>query len=120
MAAWPVTLPLPQTNYGLAPVDPVVRTDMESGAGRSRRRTLARNDRVTVAWEMTDAQLEIFRAWFDDGATGAGGGAVWFTINLPIGTGGIVGVTARFASIYKAEYLRGMRWLVSGELEIRQ
>ncbi|MDP3831014.1 MAG: hypothetical protein Q8Q47_07070 [Ignavibacteriaceae bacterium] len=120
MATWPTTLPPPTSDYGLNPVDPTVRTDMESGAARTRRRTKARNDKVRVAWNMTDAELTIFRAWFDDDATGAAGGAAWFDISLPIGTGGIVSVTAKFVGVYKANYLPGMNWLVSGELEIRQ
>jgi len=119
MATWPENLPPPTTDYGLTPVDPVVRTEMELGASRTRRRTKARNDRSTVVWNLTDAQMKIFRKWFDDDSTGAAGGAAWFTINLPIGTGGIVEVTAKFKKVFDSRMASKMAWKVSAELEIR-
>jgi len=120
MANWPTTLPAPRPNYALAPVDQTVRTDMESGAARARRRTSARSDKATVHWRMTDAQLAIFRAWFDDASTGIAGGAGWFDVTLPIGTGGKVAVTARFIGPFTADFSDLSVWDVSGELEIRQ
>jgi hypothetical protein len=119
MAIWPTTLPSPESDYSLDPVDQTLRTDMESGAPRTRRRTTARNDKVKVVWRMTDAQLAIFRAWFEDDATGIAGGAAWFTIDLPIGTGGVVGVTAHFVGPFKAVHLVALKWMVSAELELR-
>ena len=118
MATWPTTLPTVNTNYGLDPVDQTIRTEMESGAARTRRRTTARNDHVTVAWVMTDAQLAIFRAWFDNPSQAAGG-ASWFTIRLAIGTTGLVSCTARFISGYKVSHLTNLNWSVSANLEIR-
>ena len=119
MATWPVTLPAPSTNYGLNPVDQSIRTDMEVGAARSRRRTTARNDRLTVVWVFSDAQMAIFRAWFEDAAAGAGGGSIWYTDTLPIGTSGKVAVTCRFVGPYKASFLAGNYWQVSADLELR-
>lgn len=118
MAAWPSTLPPPTTDYKLAPVDPVVRTEMESGASRSRRRTRARNDHVSAVWKLKDAQMQIFRAWFDSDS-GAAGGAAWFTIDLPTGDGGIQNVTAKFKKVFESSYLHRLKWQVSAELEIR-
>jgi len=119
MASYPTTLPLPSTDYSLEPVDPVARTDMESGPSRSRRRTKARNDHVSVSWNMSDAQLKIFRDWFDDDTTGINGGASWFTVDLLIGNTAFDNVTAKFAGIYTAKYTEYMRWMVSAKLEIR-
>jgi hypothetical protein len=118
MASWPTTLPLPTIQYGLKPVDPVIRTEMDTGLARSRRRTFARDDKVSVVWQLSDAQMTIFRAWFDNPTTGANGGAAWFTTNLPLGTGGIISTTARFVGIFNASYSEGFRWAVSAELEI--
>lgn len=118
MAAWPTSLPKPTLNYGISPVDQSVRTEMEGGAPRVRRRTAARNDHVSVVWVMTDAQLAIFRSWFDD-ASQAAGGASWFTINLAIGTTGLVATTARFVNAYKISALEALNWSVSADLEIR-
>lgn len=119
MATWPTGLPLPLTSgYVIAPKDQTLRTDMESGASRVRRRSVARNDQVTVQFVFTDAQLATFRAWFDNAAEGAGG-AAWFTIRLPIGTGGFSVVEARFLGPVKANAAGGLIWSISGELEVR-
>ena len=120
MSSWPTTLPPPSAyGYALNPVDQTVRTEMEGGAARARRRTTARNDRLNVAFELTDAQLAIFRAWFEDAATGAAGGAGWFSTTLALGTGGKVATTARFIGAYKVAYVPVMNWTVTAELEIR-
>lgn len=118
--SWPPEIPGPVVNtYALNPVDPAIRTDMEAGAARSRRRTLARNDRVDVGWIFTDAEMALFRAWFDDPLNG-NGGSVWFTVDLALGTGGIVSATARFAGVWKATLLSsGLIWSVTATLEIR-
>ena len=76
MASWPTTLPRPTWAYTLNPVDQTVATSMEAGASRVRRRTSARNDKVDVNWQMSDAQYVIFRAWLNDASTGAAGGAL--------------------------------------------
>ena len=119
MPTWPTTLPPPNVSgYGVNPIDPAVRTDMETGAARSRRRTAARNDQVAATWIFTDAQMAIFRAWFDDPANAAGG-AAWFTVNLALGTSGRVSVSARFVGVWQSTALDGLHWSVTAKLEIR-
>lgn len=121
MATWPTALPQPVADgYGITPEDPAVRTDMEFGAARSRRRSRARNDRVDVKWLFTDAQFETFRDWFDDDATGAAGGSAWFNTRLKIGTGGMQAVEARFAGVWKrGDHIAPDLWFVTASLEIR-
>lgn len=119
MSTWPTTLPPPSVSgYGLQPVDPTVRTDMEFGATRARRRSHARADRVTVSWLFTDSEMQTFRQWFDDDA-GAAGGAAWFNIDLPTGNGGITTVEARFAQVFEGELKKGLHWIVRATLEVR-
>jgi len=119
MATWPATLPAPQRNgYGGAPVDPTLRTDMEVGASRARRRTAALNDRVTVAWVFTDAQFAIFRAWFDDAAE-ADGGAAWFALLLPIGKTGATLQDVRFVGAFQYNQIGLDCWSVTARLEVR-
>lgn len=120
MSAWPSTLPSPLANgYAIKPVDLSIRTNMEVGAARVRRRSFARNDKVPVSWLFTDDQMAIFRAWFENGSTGAAGGASWFSVSLSVGTGGMSPVTARFVGPFTANRLDRFNWTVSGELEIR-
>lgn len=120
MASWPITLPRPLVSgYGLNPVDQTIRTDMETGSARVRRRSAARLDMLDVGWKLTDAQMDIFRAWFEDGATGAAGGAAWFAVDLALGDGGILNEEARFNGAWKASLLPGMNWQVSARLEVR-
>ena len=117
MATWPATLPPPEkTGYQLAPTDPTIRTEMEVGLPRTRRRTAARDDRITVTWKFTDAQMQTFRTFFNgDGQ----GGAAWFTIDLASGNTGIDSESARFASMWQAELLPGLNWRVTATLEVR-
>jgi len=120
MASWPTTLPNPKVSgYTLKPVDQTVRTDMEGGASRTRRRTKARNDKVSASWNMSDAQLSIFRTWFDDDTAGAAGGAAWFTCSLLVGATGLSSITAKFIGPYTAPLQDGFRWVVAADLEIR-
>lgn len=63
---WPDTLPGPSApGFGLSPVDPSIRTAMEVGAQRTRRRTLSRLDRVTMEWRFKDTEMAAFRNWYD-------------------------------------------------------
>lgn len=120
MAEWPSTLPAPSAGgYAVNPVDPVIRTEMEGGNVRTRRRTTARLDKVQATWKFTDAEMDTFRAWFDL-STGANGGADWFTISLPTGDGGFSSVSARFGGVFSAKMLSAhLRWEVSAVLEVR-
>lgn len=104
--------------YALNPVDPVIRSEMESGPPRARRTSYARNDKINVSWLMTDATFAAFRVWFDSDE-GAGGGAAWFSMALPIGEYGFRTVDARFASIWQSAPSGTLRWKVTAQLELR-
>lgn len=120
MATWPNTLPKPQiSGYAISPGDQAVRTDMDVGTQRVRRRTFARNDKISASWVFTDAQMSAFRTWFDDGTTGAAGGSAWFTVTLPIGTGGSSAVEARFTGPFKVGAIGPLLWNVTADIEVR-
>lgn len=92
MRRWPDVLPTPSMpGFGLSPVDPALRTDMEVGAQRVRRITFARNDLVDMAWVMTDAEFTAFRAWWNDEAWSLAGDseslAAWSWLNATRGIG---------------------------------
>ena len=58
---WPDTLPTPSApGFDLSPVDQAIRTNMEVGAQRVRRRTEADFDRVTMAWKFNPYEMDAF------------------------------------------------------------
>jgi len=120
MASWPGTLPNPlASGYSLAPMDQTIRTDMEVGSARVRRRSAQRVDTVSLSWRLTDAQLATYRAWFEDSSTGISGGASWFTISLPVGDTGYDSKTVRFIGTPSVDALPGLNWQLSGQVEVR-
>jgi hypothetical protein len=119
MSTWPSGLPNPAASgYAITPIDQVARTEMDVGAARTRRRTAARNDKIDLSWRLRDTQMATFRTWFDNPAECAGG-AAWFTVNLAIGTGGVVSVQAKFVGAPKYAILGGLNWSVTAKVEVR-
>jgi hypothetical protein len=120
MATWPSTLPAPlASGYQLNPGDQTLRTDMEVGSPRVRRRSFARNDRVSVSWLLSETQLDTLRDWFDDATTGIAGGSAWFTVSLAVGTGTrLASVEARFVGPFTAA-VDSQYWRVNATLELR-
>ena len=117
MATWPETLPAPLlAGYGIQPNKQTIGSDMEVGAPRVRRITAARLDDYPLSVNLSDAQMAIFRAWWDDDAAG---GAAWFTMTLWTGDGGAQSVEARFNGHWKADMVGNHRWLVTGTVEVR-
>lgn len=119
--AWPPTLPgISIEGYGVNPIDPAIRSQMEGSNTKARRITKVRSDKVPVTWEMTDAQFYTFRLWFDDPA-GANGGTSWFTIDAKTGNtaSGMETVTAIFDEVWKATLVSPGNWSVSAVLEVR-
>lgn len=117
MATWPLPSVRPTGAISFAPVDQTVRTEMEVGTARVRRRTKSRNDILTTTWLMTDSQVTTFRTWFD---VDINGGALWFTISLPIGSTVAKSVSARFKGTYTFDHVGGTYWKINGTLEIRE
>lgn len=119
MATWPTTLPAPSRyGYGLESGDPTVRTDMDAGAARVRRRFTASPDTVNLKFVFNDAQMATFRTtWAGDMAQGA----AW--INLPIrdgNTGGVVNHEIRpNPARFTAQLLGAGIWAVSFSAEVR-
>lgn len=120
MAAYPSTLPGPLVQgYAVSPVDKTLRTEMDAGAGRVRLRSRARLDRVQATWRFKAAEMAAFRAWFES-PTGAGFGAAFFDISLPLGHAAPETRVARFAAPPQYRALgTGPVWEVSAELEVR-
>ena len=90
---WPDRLPLPTIeSYGIQPGEAILRTEMEAGPARQRRRFTNVPSRITVRWVMRAEQFLLFESWYRWAA--AEGGA-WFEIDL-LGGLGLLPQEARF------------------------
>lgn len=116
MATWPTYLPAPlQSGYEINTDDPNLRTQMDAGPDRVRRRFTAIPSRVPVRWRFTESELALFEAWHKYEALD---GSAWFTVNLANGLG-IQAMEARFTKPPKKPLLSGSNWEVQAELEVR-
>ena len=114
---WPSTLPLPSIEgYGVHPGEAILRTEMEAGPARQRRRYTSVPSRITVRWVLRRDQFALFEAWY---RWQAKEGGAWFEINL-LGGLGLVTHEARFTRQFSARLLPANRWEVGSELEIRE
>lgn len=123
---WPDVLPLPTfEGYGIEPMDSILRTDMESGPARQRRRYTQTPTRMPVRWRFTAWEFAIFESWYRHKAKEGG---EWFSINL-LGGLGMVSHEARFVGRGQAPYRAnparggpgdGARWVVTSALEVRE
>lgn len=117
MASWPSTLPLPQVpGYALKPAQAFLRTPMDSGPARQRRRFSTTPSSVPVSLMFSEAQLATFEAWHHyEISDGAG----WFTITLANGKG-LTACEARFSGPYEAVPNGStLQWVMTANLEVR-
>lgn len=115
---WPNTLPLPTVQgYAVQPEDAILRTEMEAGLARQRRRFTNVPTKVSVRWIMRRDQYAVFEGWY---RWHAKEGANWFTITL-LGGLGLLEQEARFTRQFSARLLAGgTLWEITSELEIRE
>ena len=120
-AVWPSYLPVPTlAGYSLKPKSRTVRTDMEAGTARVRRR-FTRVPTVTPAvWRFKQAEFGLFEWWFEHEIDG---GAAWFA-GPALNGSGLITVQCRFVDgqdgPYAAKPLGGGVWEVSANLEVDQ
>lgn len=116
MATWPTFLPAPlQSGYEINPDDPILRTQMDAGPDRVRRRFTAIPSSIPVKWRFSGAEMALFEAWYKHEALD---GAAWFNVNLANGLG-IQSMEARFTRPPKKPLLSGSTWEVQAELKVR-
>lgn len=67
MPTWPVSLPeVRPGGYQETPQNQVLRSEMETGPAKTRRRFTAGTRTIPVQYQLTDAELAVFEAFFDD------------------------------------------------------
>lgn len=118
---WPSALPLPTLEgYGGGPEDQILRTEMEAGPARQRKRFTQVSHRYAVRFDFTGAQFAVFRSWFEHKADAGG---AWFTMPLDSGLGledHVVRFTGAGDKPYQWQMTRAGRWIVTTTLEARQ
>lgn len=115
---FPAKLPPPSVEgYGLEPETAFIRTDMEGGTARQRRRYTAAPTRVPVQWNFTFAEFALFEYWYENTIQS---GAAWFELGLA--NGSLFNVQeARFTQAWRARADKSaLYWEVSATLEVRQ
>ena len=115
---WPVTLPMPTVQgYSVQPGEAILRTEMDAGLARQRRRFTNVPTRVQVRWIMRRDQYAIFEGWY---RWKAREGANWFYITL-LGGLGLLEQEARFTRQFTSQLIAGgTLWEITSELEIRE
>lgn len=121
--SWPASLPAyPMLASYVSKADSgIIRTQMESGLARQRKRPGTPTSRVTVQWAMTGSQAALMKAWAVEKAAN---GAAWFNINLNLDNG-VRSFEARFTAdltyrLQSASAIDGQqRWVVSAEIEVK-
>ena len=113
---FPKRLPYPTVEgYSIRPDEAIIRTDMEAGPARQRRRYTQTPSKIAVKWIMSPEQFCLFEAWYKYYAKE---GAEWFVITL-LGGIGLTEQEARFTQQFEASIIAGRLWQITTELEIR-
>jgi hypothetical protein len=115
---FPTTLPKPSMRqYSLTPVNNLLRTEMESGPARTRRRYISVPIDVRVVWHLTLAELAAFQAFYRDAIYD---GAGWFLMPVVMGDGEAQR-KARFKEPYQADTVANEHcWRVTATLEVME
>ena len=114
---YPAGLPFPlRQGYGMNHVSPLMRTDLETGRARQRRRYTSVPTIVDVSWLMDKAQAQAFESWFRYGLID---GTEWFNAKLRTPMG-FEDNYCRFAEMYSGPELVGIEmWRFQAKLEIK-
>lgn len=113
---FPTTLPgMLMRNYSLKPINNAIRTEMESGPARMRRRYISVPTEVTVQWLFSLAELNTFQTFYRNTIFD---GVAWFNIKIVDGRGEGT-FLARFKEPYRAATeAREHMWVVDATLEV--
>lgn len=91
--AFPAFLPGPTGNFGGDVSSSVIRTPMDSGRVRQRRRYTRENRTYNVSWNFTGFEFKMFQSWFVNKISN---GADSCSISLPVDGDGFKTVEAKF------------------------
>lgn len=110
-------LPLPSFDFSVNHSSGVVKSTMDTGRVRQRRRYTADRETCKVRFDFDNTEYAVFRGVWSHSL---GGGADWFTMRLPIGDGNALTETqVRFLGEFSVKHLAHLNWQVSAEIEIQ-
>ena len=115
MIIWPGAIPNPQLGFGVTDSTAVVRTKMDSGRTRQRKRFTRDFRTMSASWKLSDVEYGYFQSIY---RYALNSGTDWFTMNLPMGDG-LKPYTVRFvANSYSAKQDEAtLYWTVNANLE---
>lgn len=112
---YPSQLPRAQrADHTSTPLQPFLRTQLERGRARQRRRFTSVPVMATFTWVFTDGEAALFELWFKETIND---GASWFNMprKTPLGQRMLV---ARFASMYEGPTMWGRdHWTYTAQIE---
>lgn len=114
MPAWPATLPIAPLldGYRERPPATTLRTEMDTGPAKLRRRFTSGTRPISVGFVLTKAQLERFDEFY---VTVCAGGALSWTWEHPRT---LEPVTLRFVELGEYEPITPTQWRVTMQLEV--
>lgn len=115
---WPVGLPYPSADgYTTESQDVTIRTDMETGPARVRRRYTSGIDTTQLTWVLSESQVAQWITFYEDEWLQ---GAAWASIPmLSPRTASIGSYTARPTSQPKYTLVNDTTWKVALTVEVR-
>ncbi|WP_455275136.1 hypothetical protein [Ralstonia thomasii] len=114
LVAWPDLLPAPLAGgYSYQPQASFIRTNMDSGLARQRRRFTRIPSTVSVAWVFTQEQLALFEGFVHYDISD---GADWFSAKIANGQE-LQTVKARMTTAPKVDLIEPGIWHVSVQME---
>lgn len=103
-------------SYGYDEDNDLIRTDMEAGPARVRKRATQTPTVFSVSSKMTYTQLKIFESWI---RYKINGGVEWFTVKLDTGSG-LVEHMGRYVGKCSVRHGGALTWVVSGKIEVEE
>lgn len=116
MISYPEGLPLPERDgYGFQSVSPMIRSELQSGRARQRRRYTSVPTTSSVSWLLDDTEAQLFEGWFEYVLLS---GTLFFECPLKTPQG-LETYQARFTDIYRGPTLVGDSfWRFTANLEL--
>lgn len=115
---FPSTIPgVIMDGYGITPVETNIRTEMDAGLARVRRRFVANPAEFDVKWKFALKDFNTFEYFYYNDLHN---GSAWFNVELVSGKG-LTTYLARFKGMYQASAeASGQSWVVSAKLEVAE